>query len=568
MLDRTAFHRRLASILAAALLVPSAAPPSAFALSAPSLAAPVAPVTFGASGAALAGPSVAAPGAPLAQPGAVLALPAALAIEPAIGLGLGGPGAPSFAGGSPALAAAYGSVGQATAGVARAAATSGPRAAGWAGLFDGDEAGRGERAESAPRNDLVSIRRVAEQGLLAPEAIYKQDAWQLVRRAAARDSDFERVFVVRTPVAATRLSAFGRVLAYVPGEFAVMRVEEARIPGLVRALHEHGPHHGALVQLTGEAIGSEAATPVPLVPVTQTVPAAAQAAGRVQPARIEKNVDELAALHTRWYTSPTGKGVAALLATHYRAAAEAAGRTDVEIVIDDHGGRIAQPSLIVRIKGRARPQELVILGSHIDSTARDRAPGADDNASGTATNLEAFRSIMEQGLFFDRTIEIHGYAAEEAGLLGSKDIARRYAQAKAKVIAMVQFDMDLYKKPGTPDKVWFVTNDTNAGLNGLLAQLARRYAGVETGEGPLWAGTSDHLPWHQKGYAAAFPFENPRDHNPNIHSEDDTTAGASFTQAAAFAKLGVAIAVHFAGPAGGAAGVVGPRLARRDGRVH
>ena len=42
-----------------------------------------------------------------------------------------------------------------------------------------------------------------------------------------------------------------------------------------------------------------------------------------------------------------------------------------------------------------------------------QAPGADDDASGSATILEVFRTMMKNRFEPDRTVEFHAYAAEE-----------------------------------------------------------------------------------------------------------------------------------------------------------
>jgi leucyl aminopeptidase len=271
----------------------------------------------------------------------------------------------------------------------------------------------------------------------------------------------------------------------------------------------------------------------------------------VDPAAIQTTIEELSAIETRYHSTPTGRTVVDYLVSKYQ---ELAGdRTDVQVEAFDHGSATGQRSLVVRILGQQSPTELIVLGSHIDSVnwedgSRTRAPGVDDNASGTATNLEVFRQLMQSDVRLARTLEIHGYAAEEVGLVGSQDIASKYIRAGKNVVAMVQFDMNLYKTPGTADKIWLVTNNTNATLNGALRTLAGHYSGVEVGEGRLTAGSSDHASWTRQGVAAAFPFEHPTDHNQHIHTMDDTIENSgAFTQAAAFAKLGVGYIAHFGG---------------------
>jgi leucyl aminopeptidase len=71
-----------------------------------------------------------------------------------------------------------------------------------------------------------------------------------------------------------------------------------------------------------------------------------------------------------------------------------------------------------------------------------RAPGADDDGSGTVTILQVFRSLIEEKFIppADIIVEFHWYAAEEAGMLGSQDIAAKYEEEGKKVKGMCQMD--------------------------------------------------------------------------------------------------------------------------------
>ena len=127
-------------------------------------------------------------------------------------------------------------------------------------------------------------------------------------------------------------------------------------------------------------------------------------------------------------------------------------------------------------------------------------------------------------------------------------MARRYKADGINVVAMVQHDMNLYKAPGAEDKIWFVTSNTLDGFNDLLGTLVDHYAGVTWGKKSLSGGDSDHTSWTRQGYAAAFPFEDPSSYNRHIHTRNDTIENSgAFTQAAAFAKLGVSYVSHFGG---------------------
>jgi len=78
---------------------------------------------------------------------------------------------------------------------------------------------------------------------------------------------------------------------------------------------------------------------------------------------------------------------------------------------------------------------------NLDSPENGRAPGADDDGSGSVNLIESFRALLVAGFEPSTPVEFHWYAGEEGGLLGSADIADSYASAGTEVKAMVEFDM-------------------------------------------------------------------------------------------------------------------------------
>ena len=76
-------------------------------------------------------------------------------------------------------------------------------------------------------------------------------------------------------------------------------------------------------------------------------------------------------------------------------------------------------NLEVTILGGELPEEIYIVGAHFDSASSvpDDAPGADDNASGTAAVVEIARVLS--GCQFRRTIRLVLFSNEEVGTIGS-----------------------------------------------------------------------------------------------------------------------------------------------------
>jgi hypothetical protein len=113
------------------------------------------------------------------------------------------------------------------------------------------------------------------------------------------------------------------------------------------------------------------------------------------------------------------------------------------------GGRIPTPTRICDMiaiqRGTERPNDVVIITGHIDSrvtdplNARDDAPGANDDGSGTAAVIEAARVLSKHK--FPGTIVYAALSGEEQGLYGGKVLAA-YAKAQGwNVVANLNNDI-------------------------------------------------------------------------------------------------------------------------------
>ena len=101
------------------------------------------------------------------------------------------------------------------------------------------------------------------------------------------------------------------------------------------------------------------------------------------------------------------------------------------------GPRVPVPTEVVNVlaiqRGTGDPDRVIIISGHIDSRVTDvmnftdDAPGANDDASGVATVLEAARVLSKHR--FDATLVFAVLSGEEQGLLGGKILAD-YATAQ------------------------------------------------------------------------------------------------------------------------------------------
>lgn len=71
--------------------------------------------------------------------------------------------------------------------------------------------------------------------------------------------------------------------------------------------------------------------------------------------------------------------------------------------------------------------ETILLSAHYDSRGSFgslRAPGGDDDGSGTVALLSIARTIKRTGIKFKKNVQLAAFAGEEQGLLGSHAYAR------------------------------------------------------------------------------------------------------------------------------------------------
>lgn len=101
---------------------------------------------------------------------------------------------------------------------------------------------------------------------------------------------------------------------------------------------------------------------------------------------------------------------------------------------------VASANVIAEIRGTERPDEIVLIGGHLDSW--DLGTGAIDNGSGCAMIMETMRVLTELGIRPKRTIRAVLFMNEENGLRGARTYFANVAKHEelAKHIAAIETD--------------------------------------------------------------------------------------------------------------------------------
>ncbi|QYF94058.1 M28 family metallopeptidase [Massilia sp. PAMC28688] len=297
----------------------------------------------------------------------------------------------------------------------------------------------------------------------------------------------------------------------------------------------------------------------------------------VSPERIEAYVRKLVSFETRHTMSDTvsdktGIGAARrwIKAELERCSTQAGAR--LQVAFDSHvapvSARISRPTDIVNVVAtlpgsqKASSERIYVVSGHYDSRNTDimdatgAAPGANDDASGTAAVME-LACIMARHRF-DATLVFMAVAAEEQGLLGAAHWAEQARQKNLNIGAMFTNDIigssraddgrvddaqvRLFAEsiPATRE-----LNDINRGLlatggenDSISRQLARHVK--EVGERYVpnfkvniiqrrdrYLRGGDHMPFLERGYAA-LRFSEPNEDYAHQHQNVRVEEGKQY----------------------------------------
>lgn len=186
-------------------------------------------------------------------------------------------------------------------------------------------------------------------------------------------------------------------------------------------------------------------------------------------------------------------------------------------------------NVIAQVEGQTYPEQVVIICAHYDSTSDQRwtlAPGADDNASGTAAVLEAARIVASRPLDF--TVRFILFSAEEQGLIGSLRYVQEKLNPAENILGVINLDMVAYADY-LPEDLDLIGNRSSGWLVDRVAALAGTYGPVQ-GKKIIDASFvySDHAPFWDRGIAAICAIEDASVPNPYYHKTTDTVDTLNF----------------------------------------
>ncbi|MBI4466038.1 MAG: M20/M25/M40 family metallo-hydrolase [Acidobacteria bacterium] len=192
----------------------------------------------------------------------------------------------------------------------------------------------------------------------------------------------------------------------------------------------------------------------------------------------------------------------------------------VEVELDIAGSEFSPDPVevyntVAEIPGGEKPEEVVILGAHLDSW--DLGTGATDNGTGVSVVLEVARALKKLDLKPKRTLRFILFSGEEQGLNGSRAYVEAHKEEMAKVSAVLVHDygsgrVETIALQGNPQVYEVVSK--------IVAPL-RQMIGFEELSLRSISG-SDHASFNRVGVPGFFCQQERATYGQTHHSQGDT----------------------------------------------
>lgn len=289
--------------------------------------------------------------------------------------------------------------------------------------------------------------------------------------------------------------------------------------------------------------------------IQEEQPAIRQLMDQASKDSLEATIEHMQSYHTRRWDSKMVYEVQDWLYETYRNMGfDTVYLHDFQFVYHDTIRETSDNVIAIR-RGTLYPDEYVVCGAHYDSYNNTpghpdslRAPGADDNASGTAGILETARLLSRCS--FERSVMFCGWAAEEAGLMGSAAFAKDCAEQMMDIVGYFNLDMIGYLKEDSEMQVRLLYTTRDSIIANYVYNFSEVYfPEMRIRQGWLSWGDSDFSSFNRNGYPAVHTFEDTHASSPFIHTPDDILGVSvnNMDQVKRFSELNLGLVATLAG---------------------
>jgi len=155
-------------------------------------------------------------------------------------------------------------------------------------------------------------------------------------------------------------------------------------------------------------------------------------------------------------------------------------------------------NVVGEIRGRERPDEIVVVSGHFDSW--DVGTGSTDDGGGCVVTWEALRLLKQLNLRPRRTVRVVLFTNEENGLAGGRAYLERYRAALADHVMMLESDSGVYRPTG----FGFAGSAT---ARATVQQIATLLRGIQADQIGPSGGGADIGPSVEAGQVPAMSLE-------------------------------------------------------------
>lgn len=212
-------------------------------------------------------------------------------------------------------------------------------------------------------------------------------------------------------------------------------------------------------------------------------------------------------------------------------------------------------NVIAEQPGVTQPGKIYLLIAHLDDTSYVNgspltlAPGADDNASGSAAVMHIASILSQYG--FGCTLRYALVTGEEQGLYGSLAYATEVYNNHDNLLGVLNLDMLGYNTPGSSPTVELDTrqysnqNPPDLAIANLFKDAVSSYS-IQLTPIILTSGDtgSDHASFWDYNYPAILAIEDWKDHTPYYHRTGDQLGTLNMGYYTEFVKASLATFAH------------------------
>ncbi len=178
-------------------------------------------------------------------------------------------------------------------------------------------------------------------------------------------------------------------------------------------------------------------------------------------------------------------------------------------------GEVSSGNVIMDLIGSEKPDEIVLIGGHLDSW--DLGTGAVDDGAGVAITTAAAALIAKLPKRPKRTIRVVMFGAEEVGLLGARAYAAKHEKDLANHVVATESDFGA-------QTIWQLVSNVNPKANTVIDEIAKVISplGIVRGGSEVPGGGPDIIPLVAKGVPTIRLNQNGMDYFDLHHTPDDT----------------------------------------------